>query len=626
MRRRSFLRFLLLVALAVAGVGWAFWRSGHQVGEAELVQDDPGRSIGPPEAVERQDVAEAGVSARVPDSIADRGQASVVQIHGTLFVSEVEEEDEHPANGFFDLIDGRHPEAPPLRVEVHDGEWSVNFDLGDKPDILRVVLDGRPAHLTKEVDWSEAGAGEFELSAEWPAPLIIRALAADTGLELDHLEVIRTTVGGPGISYPGSPSQRLVLADDSVSPFDLSRLDDVGHFVADPQYAVRSPGYAWSKFEAKLGPRGERTLHLAPASSLDVEISGPPPPESAKLGIWPAGEDVVDPDAEIDLEGRTRISFDAIPPGSKRVTVGLGESSDINVLGSAEVELVKGGHSRVQVELLGLLPVADVPITGVIRIPTGWDDREFDLFDHPMGIHYYGADSKKVSSVEMSPVPGDPTAVAFTMTGSPGSHFLRLHGRAWLVNSPVFDAGGAGGHLEFPPPEHLSLSFRDATSGEELPVQSVACSADFAGWQYERNWFRQRADSRFEILAPRGRIVLKATIGEEYPSTAVTIDIDADRELSVPVQRSCGIDVQCRLDGIPLSIMTRRIEVRRPDGALIASESGFVYLHRRIPIASTGDYRVTMEAPDGFDPLPPRDVTVEVGRVTDVLFELTRTR
>src|SRR4029079_16123362 len=217
----------------------------------------------------------------------------------------------------------------------------------------------------------------------WPPAMVLHVKAADTKVELDHVELVRR---GRDASFrerhPGEYSPKDVVLASATSPIvlDLDRVEKEPLPGGLQDYYARSPGREWRRVSINFIYGGEKTVLLDPGADLDVVLSGIDAPKEACLRLRRRIGFSESLEGQIPIAGRKQILVESLPTGRHAVSVEMENESPVPVtLASADVDLPRGERTTVTLELRPLAPPVKVPFGGVVVIPEEWGLSPFRL-------------------------------------------------------------------------------------------------------------------------------------------------------------------------------------------------------------------------------------------------------
>lgn len=551
------------------------------------------------------------------------------RVHGTIVVRDPSDAEWTSEDGFFDVALVDSP-SERIRVEVKKGNWSTELPVARKLEIVSLVLRGRPAtpdDVPEKDGWSTAGS--IAIGAVWPSPARVRFIGADSGAELDRVEIARRTNDEHFcLAFPAILREEDFVVRAAESPVDLAALDASGVAHDTQSYWARADGYAWQQFDVEFYLAGELVVKLPPSGSLDLDLIGPIPPAAATLRVWDDLTEPYDPEVEIPVNGKQHFRFDCLPAGRFRATVGIGRHKDDILLGSTEVEIPRGAGARATISTTEAPKSQTARVYGVIVIPAAWGIREFELIDRFHGTTLDGAKVPPVSSRAMSSLAGEPDALGFSMVVPVGNHTLQIGAGEWRIERQIDVDGDRKLRIALRPPVPVVISLTDETTGEVPDIDSLTCwtfGDDLAN--ASRSVQRTPDSRRFEFLAPQGELYVSIGHDAYEGADSIVVVHEPRVEEAMLLRRACGVDVQLMEENSPMRI-DQALAIVRPRGSVPSKESEhrMVSSHLRVRVRSAGDYLVEVRGLDDFEPLPVREVRVDAGAFTTVEFEVQRKR
>jgi len=279
------------------------------------------------------------------------------------------------------------------------------------------------------------------------------------------------------------------------------------------------------------------------------------------------------------------------------------------LLGRATVEIPAAGRGSVTIRLRAP-PPPGVPFGGTIVVPDAWGDVNPDMSvfcqDGPTARHT--SLERHGSRWSAGQVPPD-----------------RYHVRVEPFGMQVaFDVGAGGleaARIEIPPPADVIVRVRDA---EDRPVPGAELDWYVPPGHAYMTVRPDPEDGRFRFRAPQGRLVLEAeVVGFDSGARAVRIR-PGRNEFTLRIRHQTTVRVRFRRDG--------EVVERPPDVDVHVDPVGHEGWHsgslstptdRVITLSTPGRYRVTFDVPDGFRPIPPRQLDLPRG-ITDLVVDLER--
>jgi len=521
-------------------------------------------------------------------------------------------------------------------------------------------------------------------ATESPSPTVASADELEHPVKLHVVDVSSrreledVTIGwSKNFTRPSLPHPIELAADEVVvahapSPIELApppRSHDSS--LMENGFWIGAREHAWTRIQIAFDREPERTIELARAAALVVDVSGYLPsrsqeevardeqpllsseknptlilgesPLTAPLAPAPKKADALlriaslppDPFSGPPLVfeapariGETRI--DGLAPGTVEVTV----SADVDpprVAGRVQVDLVAGETAHVTLRLARVAPPALVPLAGTLVLPESWGSDPAGLEIVPLGSRPDSSASWiAVSSSEMTSVPGRPRAFAWrSHPVVPGKYRIAvdLVGIAKLVDVGV--DGREDIELVVPDAGTVAVTFFDDESGQAVIVEHpewralLDAEARKSGAVFSGVRLRTREDGvTFEGRVPVGaaRFEFLSRVYAPADHSATYTVKPGDQDFVVHLRRAQGITIQLRVQGEP---------ARAPDGTAIdqrwltkvkvsavggSGKVDFCWIDRDTSVTSfvtePGRYRVTLPSLPGYAAVAPFDVDV----------------
>lgn len=388
---------------------------------------------------------------------------------------------EHASDdGAFVMFWRRGAEFESRQVEVVGGSWSVSVPMGVELSVRELIL--ADVLLTVEDDSFALPSDRFMVLVGREQQSVLLHVVSEGGVELDGVEVWSGPYDFPSdMQHPGSSLEGEPLLSSERSPVSIPPNPDAWR--TETQYFVRATGHAWGTIAIDHAAKGERTLELAPACGLEVELVGSADWLEPEIRLWPPDAPTyatyafskVEPDAD------DRGVFEDLPPGEYVVSVERGWGDERVSYGTAAIALVAGdrAHVTVEVELPERPDV--VLVEGTLTLPDAWGLDSVEL--------KVGAEGD--TRVWM---PRDTSLLVGGSWGESGEATKADDGRRfqWRVELPaagtyrveawslhvrellrVPEEGLAGVELVVPPPADVIVTVIDDATGDRIAVESL---------------------------------------------------------------------------------------------------------------------------------------------------------
>ncbi len=314
-------------------------------------------------------------------------------------------------------------------IEVLGGRWAAEVPADARLYLRDLILDAAPLWLEERERLVPPDHFLLLRGIERRA-IRLHVLSARDGSPLDDIEVWPGPQSFPtAIQHPGAQPEGQAVARNARSPVTIPPRADA--FRNDSQYFVRAPGHAWGSIAVDHAQGGERTLQLEPAARLTVELIGNATWLDPLVRLWPpdASPYAAYPIAQRKPDTDDLALFEALPPGTYRVSVERGWADRRESYASTILVLAEGEDARVSLHIaLPEEPVA-VRVSGTLEIAAGWDASQAELaFGGEGQAEKWLTEELKLDASDMQPGKANGAAAA-------GSTHL-----AWSVDLPC--AGG----------------------------------------------------------------------------------------------------------------------------------------------------------------------------------------
>lgn len=516
----------------------------------------------------------------------------------------------------------------------------------------RTEAEGAPATPTLET--VEAQRTKTPAAPVEPAPTTatpqfrsvrVHVVDRDTRAELTDVTVTRNISSMRAVEGAASPV--------TIEPeLHLSPLEPRENFW------VTAPGYVRESLSIDFRDSTERTVDLVRCATLLVTIRGelpkttpPPPPRKSLRAVdfGTSGPPRGARNAELRLKHEQNISgmyrslplalgetrVDELVPGNLTVSVEIGAAPPI-VLASKVVRVAAGETARVELDVPPFAMPAAAPLAGTLRVPLGVPDGKLGLSISPRGIAgATGEDGIELESTDLTPIPGRSGAYRWEAGDVLiGRYAISIRGTSITVFVDVPPSGATDVELESL--AHAQLCVRVVSSTDGSPVK--------LSWL---DWTPKRADGStasspilllhdetthtFRSIVPLGSGELESFGADLWTlDEAVRAEIfPGDQELVASVRPIGGADVVLAADGKPVEFAPRLV-----DAVTVAPIGGtgrclwkrFRNTSLSFAADPPGRYRVTLPDVDGYEPVPPFEVDVAIGKLTPMRVELRRSR
>lgn len=532
-----------------------------------------------------------------------------------------------------------------LVLPVTAGRFSASVPRASELEAWRIELGSVLARPVESRDFfPPPDDGMLEVRVRALPTLVLHVLDSSTREPLHDVTVVRRfgwTAGDLVVAGAHSPVR--VTTDDRFA----------GRSNA---FGVHAPGYAWARFDA-AGAANEATVLLERGGDLLVVLENyrpilPGARDEATRRFWIATGEIPYGQAAIRIV-RVSESSDAAPadpvrvvpdpdaptrvlglaPGEYRVQVSLPAASrEPVVLGEADVTVVAGAEAEIAIRLLDAPAASEpAPLSGTLHIPAGWGEEPMRVVFRPLDVPgRSNSDAVYLRPDEMIAEPG--LAGLWRWDAGlvwPGAYAAEIG--EFAVDEPVRvgETGLVGLALALPEPARVTLRIVSEETGGPLEVRNLA-------------WYASEAEDDSEparrsrggvigptqlgvcrFVCPAGEIGIGGGRGVRLEPDRVTV-VSGENDVTLRATLSCGIliYVPSRENRAIHALLAFTFSLRRADGSgfLFAGESeqGFA----TIPCPEPGDYEVTIDPIEGFEPVEPLRVTVAAGEWKDLALRI----
>ncbi|HLQ39286.1 MAG TPA: hypothetical protein VK348_15865 [Planctomycetota bacterium] len=524
-------------------------------------------------------------------------------------------------------------------LEIDDGAWRVTF-----ANTLRQG-NARPTHISLASCRIDDAAvvvetdklaltddAEFLFRLRVIPQLRLRVVDAATKKELDGVEVFRSVDWHDlGALHPGSAAGLQRLVENGRSPLVISPPDGVAPGRSERLW-LRAPDHAWQSVEVLIADGGTRDVPLPRAGAVTVVLGGNLPAGADKLALrFYKGRQSGPPLAEFAVADGKVDDIEGLTAGSYEARLELGEwFRNPRVLARVSVIVEAGGTAAVRLDVKAEVTApAKVTLRGIVAIPAGWHVERGDI------------------GIELKPLLG--TQQWAETRWLHGSELKRgdkdgeyrfafadvVAGRYAIVVSPSFCqqavkvAEGSNGDLRIEVPEPVEVVVHVVDSDTRKPHNGVSLdwhprlAPGVTSWS--PGTAQAAADSNeIRFVAPAGRIQVSA-FGDDYELRERTLEVAPDdHEFELTTHAVYGVKVVL-YEGdtkIPTGFRSgwqldlhqlngkARLSGTRGDGTLIVREPG--------------TYILSVEAPDGYRPVPDRQVKLSSGPFPTIDIKVAR--
>jgi hypothetical protein len=543
------------------------------------------------------------------------------------------------------------------KLAIEDGRWFLDVPLEARLGFQDFVLGGRTAKLGAESAPREITEhGRVTVNARWVDAAVLRVLAADTGLELDGVEVreIENDVAYPDLPRsPGATGQVLFAA--AASPVELPTTRRPFQ-PAKAVLRVRAPGYAWGAITVDLLAGGQHEIVLERAGGLDVTLVGDASGSTLRVEVpyeeWirrtPVFARVDDATRQLLLENASgqrgpliheqalgderEVAIDSIPPGDYDVRVEFGAATaEPILLGRARALVPEGGRGSAAVTIEAPPEVVLVPLRGEVVVPPEWGlgagfILNLELLDEP-------APGRSAHSHPDVRFPADANGVYPFDAGEvePGRYVAFVHFLTLAVEIEVGPEGATDARIEFPPPARVRIEARDAdgATGLDAGVAAIDWHSTSVGGAVGNTIAQAVIDPEtglFEFFAPPGTIEVEP-VGVAWESEPQRFDVVAGVNLfTLDVRRGLGFRIVL-MDGetlVPMGTFAAFVQAVRVDADGTSTGTYVTARGTEFSVAAPGRYAVQVPDIAGYRPLAVQEIQVDEGEFVERVVQLVR--
>ena len=644
---------LLLVALLLVGSALlVLWVRGQAEGdgqsEPQLTPTTP-LDQGPESSAPTLD--EAAVRVEVPDSrpeapavvasepVTELVADGQVLLRGTIVVTDPEGVEHATEDGSGRLVVWGGSQGTYTDVEVVGGRFELEVPADARIGSNDFTLGGRTAYVEgtgRQVPLPTGGL--LELRARWVAEVLLHVVDADTGAELDGLEVRQDEVFAmiPVQRHPGTGGRRKLA--DVASPVALRPIA-LGKAYRESEVHARAPGYAWGATIVDHMVGGEYVLELERGGGLDVELIGDAADATLRLWLAPEGAAATGLGSggpsgdgplvlELGLGDEPSVAVDGLAPGHYTLGVELGEvHSDPIRLGEAQVDLFAGERTAVRIVLDERSQVELVALAGTLVLPAAWEIEPFALYlnllDEPL------AGQRRTTLWSLTPTEADPEA--FTWDAGevqPGRYAASLNDPLFREEFEVGPDGDLTLQLLVPAPADVLLDVVDAASGERVGLGTILWNVGSqpGGSTILKVVEADPNSGLFEFRVPPGEVFVAPYGGGLVGESQRFVARPGSNVWTLEVERGLGFRVVFRhgdavvpVGGIGAFLMAHRTDAPGQSSSTTVARDGLDF---RVP--EPGTYRVHFPAYAGFQAPAPLEVAVVAGTFVEHVVQLER--
>jgi hypothetical protein len=305
------------------------------------------------------------------------------------------------------------------------------------------------------------------------APTVLRVLAAEDGVELDGLEVVRS---GFGREHPGPAGDREVMVARASSPVTLP-LRELDQPLPVSAVWVRAPGSAWQRvvIDPLLG--GVHEVVLGRGGDVELVVGGAPAPRVAKLFLLRGPRDEPVMSRMLD-EGTCRV--EGLVPGRYLARAVRGGMPFCPRLGERAFEVRAGETARAALSLTSPGPPSPGGLVeATLVVPEGWKRADVSLQVEALDEELQRwltcvADAGSLPSIRLSDLrrAGDGRWIWRWQPPYAGRYLLRMR-RPDVLRILDVTEQPLTTRLELPAPARVRLRWVESETGEPMLISGV---------------------------------------------------------------------------------------------------------------------------------------------------------
>lgn len=531
-----------------------------------------------------------------------------LRITGTIVVSDSTGNEFPEEDGTFALFWSSEEEGcDVVEVSVKKGRWSAQIPRKRALAIYDLVLGGRKAADSKGYFPVPANR-EVHLRARWLEQTLLHVIARDTREELSGIEVVRPNdhvdqIDHP-VDHPGGPEDYRVVLSDQRSPVPMPLRS------TSSKYWVRAPGFAWQRLALDPFAGGELRVELLRGGSLSISLVNYRPDSGAVIRLVEApawgGSSRPLLETRPDSHGFARVTDIKEGTYGVRVEVGRWFSHPI-ILGTAKVDVRALQEATVTLELKEAPAVQQMMVEahGTLRVPDGWGDERVSLVLSPIDDEAKGR--QETVFVRSGDVIRGSNGLYVWNAGKilPGRYTVRVRPFGVQGLLVVGADGQADPSIEVPEPAEVIVRVLGADTSAPLEgVHEVWAAKRPEGYkgQHDRSINLRPGPNESSVALKRAQGVW------------VTL---RDGHRRVRVDELYGIEL-VGLDG------SKETTATSWDWSARTDDPNSWQFGRTIAVDVPGRYRLIIPDIEGFEPVPPQEVTVEAGVIREVAIDLKR--
>lgn len=517
-----------------------------------------------------------------------------------------------------------------IETEVKAGAYSVELPTECTLQVLATRTTEGAGYPLDGNRWIPRPTdGEYEVVVRIPLHFELRVYGSDGRSELTDITVIRKLSKFARLPLPGPLDKKTHLVfRDVPSPIAFS-IDSPDLYT----YYVHAPGHAWTKITPDPFLGGVQTMQLPAGGTLKVQLlqEGPGRGQVFRVrNLNPA------PDAHPLVHELKRyenhIEVQGLPVGVYHISSEDPIRPDnMPVYGDAQVEILAGHTTELNLPLKDEPVFFPVPAGGTIHVPEGWGNVVGLTFQLER-LDPYGKWGRhfEIPGSAFVPVAGQERLYSWHLPEvAPGAYSLSFQHTSYSVYREIY----GGGHLKLdfalPAPRTVQIQTVDDRSGEVVFPSSLEWSAlepealrkkidDTAPFLSERRLLPHREGSdHFTLYGPDAPLRLQLHDPRFEPAER-TIDQPGDHQTVWPLRRATALRIALQ-NGNEWVEWTGDVRIQAEEGdgkvTLARSLEHFTQFH----LSQPGNYTVRFPALRGYAPIPPQTVRVPDGEVIEIV-------
>lgn len=635
------MKYAIVLLAAVLALGFAYWLAqdsgqsaaalsresearppaievaGDLPAHAELESPTKADASGP--ATSERSLVEEPAAAKV-ETVLQRGQLAITDGNGV------------PQAGYDGSISiNCWTEEGPNRIEVPIQSDQFEFDATgvDYATVHSIDLPGPSPILDAPDEEFPIGSAPMLIRGHLPKTVSLSVVSAKTREHLSQISLVRNgNWATRGQGHPAGTRSLGAATKHPQSPIIITPTDYEAN-ANEVTCFVQSPGYAWKAVHLNMANGGDREVQLEPGASVQINVIGEAPPETAQLRLRQPSASDSTPFASFDLEGSDLVEVEGLPIGTFVATIEIGKWWDEPAeLGSVEVQVIADVVGQFDLVLQTPEAVTETQVAGTLLVPEQWKLSSFKL---RVELEATAADGRKIDQSldtrEMTSLGPESNSWSFDFGALPvGTYLFEFSGKTYLnpieyaVEKEVALNASQNLLIEVPPPGTVQIRLVEVGSGKMSEVSSIHWGSIDPTAKWARSLSNVTVDLErelFEFLAPTGSISVGA-FGNGYTNLNETLEIGTGlNEFTFELDRDCRLKLQL-FDGETRVPLTNHWW---PKPTHLDGEGKLLYLGRRddgllMGLSQPGRYVFVMPALDGFKAIPDQEISLKRGEET----------